>query len=151
MYVKITPQYMTYSWCSKRGITVYSKIKWWCIQQLQITYNTGQVCVMHIKETIVHRKKLSTCAREASCSELDTTLYLMLHKVNILLGVTYAILVALSPPNGSVVTGFWLVLLRQPQCPQCLVVFEALNELMNPLFPNWAITQPELLQWCVVL
>ena len=40
-------------------------------------YHTGQVCVMYIlKEAIIHRKnKLSTCATEASCSGLDTTLY----------------------------------------------------------------------------
>ena len=43
-------------------------------------------------------------------------------------------------PTYSVVTGFWLILHWQPQFPQCLVVFEAVNELANPLFPNWVIT-----------
>ena len=67
----------------------------------------------------------------------------MLHsKVNILypLRDTCEVLVALSP-NNSVVTGFWLVLLWQPQYSQCVVVFEAPYEMMNTLFPTWIITE----------
>ena len=64
---------------------------------------------------------------------------IMLHnKVNILLRDAYATLVGLPPaqPNNSVVTGFWLVLRWEPQFFQCLVLFEAVYELTNPLFPN---------------
>ena len=54
-------------------------------------------------------------------------------------------LVTLPPPMYSVVTGFWLILVWQPQYPQCLVVFEAVNELVNPFLSDWVITQVEFL------
>ena len=74
-----------------------------------------------------------------------------LHYLTILYSERHSTLVTLSQPLYSVVTGFWLVLLWEPQFPQCLVVLEAVNELVNSLFPDWDITQVEFLQWCVVL
>ena len=98
-----------------------------------------QVCVMYIlKETTVHRKETS-CQRALekllaqNLIEHYNTHEVMLQKVNISLK---RYIMKLPPPKDPVVTGFWLVLRWQVQFVQCLVVFEAVNELVNPLFPK---------------
>ena len=87
-------------------------------------------------------------AIEAYCLKLYSEV--MLHnKINSLYSLRDACeeLVAVSPlsPNNSVFTGLLLVLLWQSQYSQSLVVFEALYELTNTLFPTRIVTEIKVL------